>query len=559
MFDSPTASAPANAPAYRRKIVSLDRLEQIVDGLRRAQQPSGPTIVLCHGCFDIVHPGHIRYLEFARTQGDLLVASITGDDAIEKGAQRPYIPQELRAENLAALESVDYVVIDTNPTACSLLQRLHPDVYVKGREYAASNDPRFLAEKQAVESYGGRVIFSSGEVVFSSSRLGELVTQSSALASTRLNLVCKRHGITLPNLTRLLGRIRDKRVLVFGDTVAHSYVLCDATSVASESPMLSLTELDRKDYLGAAAQIAVQAAALGAKPLLITGLGDDPYSERALVALTEAGVEVRAVRPRSDLPVKTRFLVDNQKLLKVDRLPVRPLDSLGERRAYEILIEAASGADAAAIYDSGLGTITSGLLQRIETALRGRVPVLTGGPAEPRGNLRAMRGFDLLCVSERKLRTALNDFGSSLSTLAYQMLHETQAKQMLVSLGKRGLVTFDRRSHDPQSPDWGERLRSGYLPSFAGAVVDSLGCSESVLTLSALALAAGGDLMQAAYLASAAAAVQIAALGLEIISGDALRQWLELRPELRHTVDDDPCRSAVAPPSQRTVHAVNTV
>ena len=124
-----------------RKTCSLQQLLQ----LRENAQKQGRSVVHCHGCFDIVHPGHIRYLQFARAQGDVLIVSITGDASIDKGDQRPYIPQELRAENLAALELVDFVVIDRNETAVEILGRLRPDVYVKGQEYATSSDPRFLA------------------------------------------------------------------------------------------------------------------------------------------------------------------------------------------------------------------------------------------------------------------------------------------------------------------------------------------------------------------------------------------------------------------------------
>ena len=112
---------------FQRKIVDHDRLLEVV----REARAAGKTIVQCHGCFDIVHPGHIRYLEFARRQGDVLVVSVTGDSDVSKGASRPYIPQELRAENLAALMFVDFVIVNTAPTAEGLLDRLRPDFYVK--------------------------------------------------------------------------------------------------------------------------------------------------------------------------------------------------------------------------------------------------------------------------------------------------------------------------------------------------------------------------------------------------------------------------------------------
>jgi rfaE bifunctional protein nucleotidyltransferase chain/domain len=559
MFEPSSSATPDKTSDYRRKIVSLEQLIQIAGEMRKPQDAARKSIVLCHGCFDIVHPGHIRYLEFARTQGDILVVSITADAAIEKGDQRPYIPQELRAENLAALELVHYVLIDPNPTAGPLIHALLPDVYIKGQEYATNKDPRFLAERREVESYGGRVIFSSGDVVFSSTRLGEAVTQANGLAERRQGLICRRHGIDLRSLSAFLDGMHGKRVLVFGDTVVHRYVLCDATDIATESPMMSLTELDNRDYLGAAATVAIQAAVFGARTLLVTGIGEDSYSERAMMALAEAGVQVRAIRPRPDMAVKTRFLVDDRKLLRVDRVAVCPLDSVGEQRAVNLLAEHAANADAAIVLDSGHGLITPGVLQLLSGEFRRRVPIIAGGAAETRGNLRGLRQFDLLCTSERKLRMALNDFGGGLSTLAYRMLQDTQAGQMLVTLAKRGMVTFDRRSHDPQSAAWGDRLRSEHLPSFAQQAVDSLGCSEAILTVATLAMACGASLMQAAYLTTAAAAIQIATLGLVPIQIDDLRSWLAHRPELTLSSESELDRVQGPLSKPRQEHALTAV
>ena len=516
---------------YHRKIVGIDQLKRIIADLGRSggAGTGTKTVVQCHGCFDIVHPGHIRYLEFARSQGDVLIVSITGDGAIDKGVQRPYIPQELRAENLAALEFVDYVVIDPNATACALLGAISPDVYVKGREYATSKDPRFLAERQVVESCGGRVIFSSGQVVFSSSRLVEAMSRTDDLSVQRLGLMCRRHGISYHGLRGLLDEMHGKRIIVLGDIVVERYVLCDSMGTASESPMMSLSELDTKDYLGGAAMVAAQLAALGAEPVLVTSLGGGGASDRAVQELADAGVQVRAVRHRRELALRTRFLVDDHKLFKVDRTPVCPLDSKGERTAAEVLVGHAARADAAVICDFGYGMITPGLLHRLGATFRHHVPVIVGGAAEPRGNLAALKYYDLLCCSEHMLRVAMNDFGSGLSSLAYQMLQKTQAGRMILTLGKRGLVTFDRRSQDRQSPAWSDRLWSEHMPSFADRAVDRLGCGESVLAVAALALANGAGLMQAAYLAAATVAIQVATPGMVPARTEGLRHCVECR------------------------------
>src|SRR5206468_3368354 len=129
-----------------RKTCSL----QALLSLRESARQQGKSIVHCHGCFDIVHPGHIQHLQFAKSLGDILIVSVSADTHVNKGINRPLIPDDLRASSVAALECVDFVYVNPDPTAVELLEQLRPDVYVKGREYERSIDPRFLAERDAV-------------------------------------------------------------------------------------------------------------------------------------------------------------------------------------------------------------------------------------------------------------------------------------------------------------------------------------------------------------------------------------------------------------------------
>ena len=116
---------------------------------------SGARIVLANGCFDVLHVGHIRYLQGARELGDILVVGVNSDEqvAIQKGPGRPVLPATDRAEIVAALESVTYVTIFNEPTVEQLLLTLKPDVHAKGTDYTADSVP----ERDAVTEYGGRV------------------------------------------------------------------------------------------------------------------------------------------------------------------------------------------------------------------------------------------------------------------------------------------------------------------------------------------------------------------------------------------------------------------
>jgi bifunctional ADP-heptose synthase (sugar kinase/adenylyltransferase) len=134
----------------------------------------------------------------------------------------------------------------------------------------------------------------------------------------------------------------------------------------------------------------------------------------------------------------------------------------------------------------------------------------------------------------------MNDFGRGLPSVAWDVMDRTQARHMLVTLGKKGLVTFDRQTQDERLPEWRGRLRSEYLPALAQRTTDSLGCGDALLTTATLAMAAGGTLMQSAYLGSAAAAVAIERLGNVPLNLDGLHGWLHQRVELTQAAQAQP-------------------
>jgi D-glycero-beta-D-manno-heptose 1-phosphate adenylyltransferase len=133
------------------RILDRNRLIARVAIARRA----GARIVLANGCFDILHVGHVRYLEGARALGDLLVVAINSDEQVRvlKGEGRPLIPERERAELIAGLRAVDFVTVFPEPTVETLLRALRPEIHAKGTDYTEDSVP----ERDVVRSYGGRV------------------------------------------------------------------------------------------------------------------------------------------------------------------------------------------------------------------------------------------------------------------------------------------------------------------------------------------------------------------------------------------------------------------
>jgi rfaE bifunctional protein nucleotidyltransferase chain/domain len=142
---------------------SSDRLAPVVSwddavALRERLRADGKTVVFTNGCFDVIHAGHTAYLAWARAQGDALIVGLNMDDSVRalKGAERPFVPFEGRADVLAALRSVDAVVGFNESTPVLLLERLRPDVHVKSAQYRIDE----LPEKYVVEAGGGRIVLA---------------------------------------------------------------------------------------------------------------------------------------------------------------------------------------------------------------------------------------------------------------------------------------------------------------------------------------------------------------------------------------------------------------
>ena len=150
------------------KIHEIEELSEIIRNLKQ----EGKRIIHCHGCFDLMHPGHIKYFQAAKKMGDILVVTITPDIYVDKGPGRPVFNETLRAESIAALECVDFVAVNKWPTAENTLRLLRPDIYVKGQEFENLEDKtgKIQKEYEIVKEIGGEVKFTH-EIVFSSTKL----------------------------------------------------------------------------------------------------------------------------------------------------------------------------------------------------------------------------------------------------------------------------------------------------------------------------------------------------------------------------------------------------
>jgi len=507
-----------------KKIHSIASLQAERTRLRE----EGKVVVQCHGCFDIVHPGHIRYLRFARSLGDVLVVTVSGDDAVMKGYERPYIPEDLRLDNLAELACVDYVALSEDEWAGPVLEAIHPDIYVKGREYESKKDPRFAKEKKIVESYGGRVVLGSGDVIFSSTEIGRRKRNTLDMEQQKIQRFCRVNEINPARLKNAISAFSDLKVLILGDAILDHYAHCEGARVASESPIVSVKPVSEEWFIGGAGLIARQAAILGVKPTFITSCQEDAAFERIKNSLERSGVAVHNLpAPGRGAYTKTRFVVGGKKVFKVDRGHPAPISIETTKELIALLQEQLKTHDGLIVTDFGYGLFGSTLASAIpKLAEQCGKPYFADVSTNGQANILKFREPQLATPTEDELRFALGDAESGLSHLASRYYSTSGARGLIVTMGPRGSLCF----RPPRGA--GDRLRTDYLPALEIHDVDAVGAGDVFLTGASLSELVGESLQVGMYIGSSLASISAAILGNEGASLPDLYEFFEQRVEL---------------------------
>ena len=481
----------ANRP-YKDKIKNREELKELI-----GPRPREHKVIMCHGTFDIVHPGHVRHLSYASEKSDILIASLTCDVHIDKANFRPFVPEELRAVNLAALEMVDYVVVDSNPTPLENLKFLEPDYFAKGYEYFDGGvHPSTAKEIEALESYGGEILFTPGDVVYSSSRLIDIELPD--LGAEKLQVLMETEKVDMESLRKTLADYTDVKVHVVGDTIVDSYVYCTLIGGSNKTPTLSVKHNEQVDYAGGAAVVAKHLRQAGAQVKFSSVMGDDTLKDYVIGDLEACGIECYiSVDPTRPTTQKQVFIANDYRMLKVDKLDNRPVaeKTLGELRDTI----AGSEAEAFVFSDFRHGIFApQSISQLTESIPAGRFKVADSQVASRWGNILDFQGFDLITPNEREARFALGDQDSVVRPLALKLYQQAQCRYLIMKLGERGILTY--RSDGIGRPHFN-------IDSFAERVVDSVGTGDALLAYSTLALVASGSEVIASILGSMAAAI----------------------------------------------------
>lgn len=459
---------------YENKIKTADELAKILP-----PRPRKKKVILCHGVFDVVHPGHVRHLIYAKSKGDILVVSITADEHIVKGNVRPHVPEQLRAINLSAFEMVDYVVIDKDPTPLRNLKIIQPDYYAKGYEYFKNGtNPKTTEEIKILESYGGEIVFTPGDIVYSSSQLIELAPPQ--ICEDKLVVLMEMENLTFDDLRTTLRGFSDLSVHVVGDSIVDSYTHCTMIGGMNKTPTMSVRYERKQDFTGGAAIVAKHLKAAGADVTFSTVLGNDEYKNFILKDLSDFGVLclpiIDELRPTTN---KNAIVVGDYRMLKIDTVDNR---SISEKVLKELMNQIASTqTDGVVFSDFRHGIFNKKTIPDLISAIPSSAYRVADSQVASRwGNILDFKGFDLITPNEKEARFSLGDQDSVIRHLGADLFKQSGVKTLFLKLGDRGLIAFRSRSDAPTP--------SFFLDSFVERALDPVGAGDALLAYSTLAM-----------------------------------------------------------------------
>lgn len=466
--------------------------------------------VFVSGNFNTFHAGHSRLLNFARQLGSKLIVGVICDDLAKSAVS---VSETERIASLKSQNIADEVLLLTEDIQKTILT-LKPDIVVKGKEFEFEENP----EEHAVKQYGGLLLFGSSEIPLTSLNSlnrdsGEGYYPSVKIPKPYSNL----HELNLDSLRRQVDYLERARVCVLGDLIVDEYVTCEALGMSQEDATLVVTPLDTRQFLGGAGIVAAHAASFGAKSTLITVVGNDNEGSYARNELASYGVKLLDVsqdgRPTT---LKQRFRSNQKTLLKVSHLNQAALPKWLQDRLFQNVEAVIDDHDVLIFSDFNYGCLPQALVDQVASLARskGIIMVADSQSSSQLGDISRFRGMHLISATEREARISMRDSTGGLVVLAEKLRYASDSENVLLKLGGDGVLVHTRENLGNAT---------SHIPALNQQPVDVAGAGDSMLITTAVALATGASLGEAAALGSVAAGIQVSRIGNQPISKAALK------------------------------------
>lgn len=499
-----------------RKIISLEDLAKKTDVIHAA----GKNIVLSHGDFDLLHIGHIRHLQHAKSRGDVLVVTITPDRYVNKGPHRPVFAESLRAEAVAALDFVDFVAINLWHSAVETIQLLKPQVYAKGANSSRAqhySSQRLDSEEKALKEIGGEIFFTE-DISFSSSGL---INRYLPVFSPEVSdyLATFRVNHSADDVLRYLQDIRRLKVLTLGEAIIDEYQYCQTLGKSGKEPILAAQYVSKEVFAGGILAVANHTAAFCDQVGVLTLLGEcDSYEDFIRGKLNPKVSPLFHTMNGAPTTLKRRFveLYPFQKLFEVYIMNDQISDDCNHEMTTH-LRDLLPQFDLVIVTDYGHGMLTPEVIQLLCSQAR-FLAINTQTNAANRGfnTVSKYSRADYICVSEAEMRLEARNRHREIKEIVREVSEQMHCGRMLVTRGSQGSLMYSQKD--------------GFIeaPALTSHVLDRVGSGDAVLAITSPCVAQDVPMDVVGFVGNAVGAQAVAMVGhRENIESEALSLYIQ--------------------------------
>ncbi len=417
----------------------------------RSLKKKNKRIVHCHGVFDVIHLGHINHFKKAKSLGDILVVTVTADEFVNKGPNRPIFPLDVRMELLSNLDFIDFVCPNFSQSAVTAINTLKADIYCKGKDYKNNNSDvsgQIKLEKKAINSFGGKIFYTDDEILSSSKIINRSGLKLNTIQKKYLDLVAKK----VKNNSEILDIIKsykNLKVLVIGESIIDEYTKSEALGKSGKEPILVLRDLSSNKFLGGALAISNNLASLTNNVSLFSYIGEKkeflPFIKKKL----NKKISTKFIfKKNAKTILKKRFVdhVNNQKVFGVYSINDQNLSNLEEKNFQTILKKEIKRYDIVIVSDYGHGLISKKTAKIIiQNSKFVAVNAQLNAANIGHHTISMYKNANLVIINENEMRHELRNKVDNIDLLIKELSKRLNSKHTVVTSGSEGAKILEKK------------------------------------------------------------------------------------------------------------------
>lgn len=463
----------------KAKFISLDKISKEINR-------KNFKIILCHGVFDVIHLGHLKYFEYAKNfckSPSKLVVSITSDFFVKKskGFNRPFFNQNQRIDFLKYINCIDYVCVSNNATALDVIKKIKPNYYAKGPDYNSSFkkkiDPNLLKEISQVKKFGGEFLNTKGIAFSSSYILNNYFGLLDEEKNKYLKLLKKKY--TKDYLEDLFFNLKKPNVLILGESIIDQYAFTETLGKSSKEAILNTKILNVENYLGGVLAVANHLSEICNKIKIITYLGENDKINNIINNKLNKKINIDFIfKKNSPTIIKKRYIdkYTNIKLFGSYNINDNLISPKEENLFLNKIKKNIKKYDLVLLINYNHGLITNKILNFVKE--NAKFLALNNQLNSSNNNTYSLDLFnysDLLCVQELEARSALRNKYEKTSVLLENLFKSKKNKNLIITCGKNGSFYMNKN-------------QKGNSPSFAENILDRVGAGDLFFLIAAFFL-----------------------------------------------------------------------